>query len=68
MTGRKLKLLGDDRREQQQYIDSGAETLTSAADYFSGRIQELGEKVEQPPAVVFPSSSSLNGGCAWAMR
>ena len=46
MTGRKLKLLGDDRREQQQYIDSGAETLTSAADYFSGRIQELGEKVE----------------------
>ena len=46
MTGRKLKLLGDDRREQQQYIDSGAETLTSAAGYFSGRIQELGEKVE----------------------
>ena len=46
MTGRKLKLLGEDRREQQQYIDSGAETLTSAAGYFSGRIQELGEKVE----------------------
>ena len=46
MTGRKLKLLGDDRHEQQQYIDSGAETLTSAAGYFSGRIQELGEKVE----------------------
>ena len=47
MTGRKLKLLGEDRREQQQYIDSGAETLTSAAGYFSGRIQELGEKVER---------------------
>ena len=46
MTGRKLKLLGEDRREQQQYIDSGAETLTSAAGYFFGRIQELGEKVE----------------------